>query len=154
MAFGDIRLNIEDSNDGTCRCHGVKSPVHSSNGDIARVTDPLECIYQRISIWKGTKKGERPLNPKLGCCIYDFICEPMTYSKLLDLKGQITRELSEVFPEFRVSNVRVEVLARGEVRISANIGNNEVEFLGNAAEINALRSQLQTALKDLGMAKI
>jgi len=149
---------------GNCRCHGVLSPVHSSNGDIARVTplidtegdiDYTDCIMQRLGIWLAVRKGERPLFPNFGSCISDYINEPLTYSKLLDLKGQIERELKrDVFPEdtFKVSNVKVEVPARNEVRVSANIGNYAVEFLGNAATLSRLESQLARALSDLGMA--
>ena len=76
---------------GFCRCHGALSPVRTANGDIARVTNPLECIYQRIGVWLGTKKGERPLHPRFGCCIRDYMNEPLTMSKLKDLKGQEKR---------------------------------------------------------------
>jgi len=53
---------------GNCRCHGQLSPVHSSNGDIARVTplvskegdiDYTDCIMQRLGIWLAVRKGER-----------------------------------------------------------------------------------------------
>jgi len=36
--------------------------------------------------------------------------------------------------------------------VEAQIGNYTVKFLGNAATLNKLRSQLNAALKDLGMA--
>ena len=164
MLFGDIQLNMTFDN-GTCRCHGQLSPNRTSSGDIARVTpitdkegntDYTDCIMQRLGIWLAVKKGERPLFPNFGCCIRDYINEPMTYSKLLDLQGQVERELrNDVFPEkeFTVSNVRVEPIARGEIRVSANVGNYAVEFLGNAAAINSLESQLARALSDLGMTK-
>jgi phage baseplate assembly protein W len=88
----------------------------------------------------GTKKGERPPHPRFGCCIRDYINEPLTQSRLLDLKGQIEYELQELFPEYTVSNVRVQVPERNTIKVEAVIGNSPIEFLGNAA------------LKDLGMA--
>lgn len=163
MLFGDIQLNMTFDN-GTCRCHGQLSPNRTSSGDIARVTpitdkegntDYTDCIMQRLGIWLAVRKGERPLFPNFGCCISDYINEPLTYSKLLDLKGQIERELKrDVFPEdtFTVSNVKVEVPARNEVKVSVNVGNYAVEFLGNAATLSRLESQLSRALSDLGMA--
>lgn len=151
ISFGDVRLNMLFDN-GFCRCHGALSLTRTANGDIARVTNPLECIYQRIGVWLGTKKGERPLHPRFGCCIRDYINEPLTQSRLLDLKGQIEYELKELFPEYTVSNVRVQVPERNTIKVEAVIGNSSVEFLGNAATLNKLNSQLNAALKDLGMA--
>lgn len=151
ISFGDVRLNMLFDN-GFCRCHGVLSPMRTASGDIARVTNPQECIYQRIGIWLGTKKGERPLHPRFGCCIRDYINEPLTQSRLLDLKGQIEYELHELFPEYTVSNVRVQVPERNTIKVEAVIGNSHVEFLGNAATLNKLNSQLNAALEDLGMA--
>jgi phage baseplate assembly protein W len=150
ISFGDVRLNMLFDN-GFCRCHGALSPTRTANGDIARVTNPLECIYQRIGIWLGTKKGERPLHPLFGCCIRDYINERLTQSRLLDLKGQIEYELQELFPEYTVSNVRVLVPERNTIKVDAVVGNSPVEFLGNAATLNKLNSQLNAALKDLGM---
>ena len=151
MSFGDVRLNMLFDN-GFCRCHGALSPARTANGDIARVTNPLECIYQRIGVWLGTKKGERPLHPRFGCCIRDYMNEPLTMSKLKDLKGQIEYELQELFPEYTISKVRVTVPERNTINVEAQIGNYSVKFLGNAATLNKLRSQLNAALKDLGMA--
>ena len=151
MTFGDVRLNMLFDN-GFCRCHGVLSPMRTANGGTARVTVPLECIYQRIGVWLGTKKGERPLHPRFGCCIRDFMNEPLTMSKLKDLKGQIEYELHELFPEYTISNVRVTVPERNTIKVEAVIGNYPVEFLGNAPTLNKLRSQLNSAMRDLGMA--
>ncbi len=151
MSFGDVRLNMLFDN-GFCRCHGVLSPMRTANGDIARVTVPLECIYQRIGVWLGTKKGERPLHPKFGCCIKDYINEPLTMSTLKALRGQVESELQEIFPEYVISNVRLFVPERNTIKVEAIIGNYPVQFLGNAATLNKLNSQLNAALKDLGMA--
>ena len=137
---------------GFCRCHGQLSPKRTASGDIARVTTELDCIYQRLGIWLAVKKGERPLHPNFGCCIWQYINEPMTYSILQALKGQIERELKELFPEYKISNLRVTVPERNAVSISAVIGIYPVEFLGNAATLNKLSSQLNRALRDLGMA--
>ena len=151
MSFGDVRLNMLFDN-GFCRCHGVLSPMRTANGDIARVINPLECIYQRIGVWLGTKKGERPLHPKFGCCIRDYINEPLNKSTLKALRGQVESELQELFPEYVISNVRLFVPERNTVKVEAIIGNYPVQFLGNAATLNKLNSQLNAALKDLGMA--
>ena len=151
MPFGDIKLNMLIGEDGVCRCHGLLSPVHTSNGDIARVTDARDCIWQRLGVWLATKKGERPLNPRLGCCIKDYFNQPLTYSKLLDLRGDLERELKAVFPEFKVSGVKVEVPERDTVKVSATIGETEIEFLGNPATISSLESHLSRVLADLGM---
>lgn len=78
--------------------------------------------------------------------------EALTMSKLKDLKGQIEHELQELFPEFAISNVRVQVPERNTIKVEAVIGNFPVEFLGNAATLNKLNSQLNAALEDLGMA--
>ncbi|MDD1736965.1 MAG: hypothetical protein LUQ21_05880, partial [Methanothrix sp.] len=75
-----------------------------------------------------------------------------TMSKLKDLKGQIEYELQELFPEYTISNVRVTVPERNTINVEAQMGNYSVKFLGNAATLNKLRSQLNAALKDLGMA--
>jgi hypothetical protein len=46
----------------------------------------------------------------------------------------------------------VQVPERNTVKMEAVIGNYPIEFLGNAATLNKLNSQLNVALKDLGMA--
>ncbi len=152
ISWGDIRLNLLFEN-GFCRCHGRLSPIHSSNGDIARVTDELECIYQRIGVWLAVKKGERPLFPNFGCCIWSFVNRPLTMSNLKQLKGLLQSELEELFPEYIVSNLRVTVPERNTTSVSAQIGAYPVEFLGNPATLNQLESQLARALKDLGMTR-
>ena len=152
MPFGDVRLNLVFDN-GFCRCHGLLSPERTANGDIARVTNPLECIFQRIGVWLGTKKGERPLHPRFGCCIRDYVNEPLTQSKVKELRGLVEYELQEIFPEFTVSNVRITVPERNTIKVEAAIGNYAVEFLGDPATLNKLRSQLNAALKDLGMSR-
>jgi hypothetical protein len=73
-------------------------------------------------------------------------------SKLKDLKGQIEYELQELFPEYIISNVRVTVPERNTINVEAQMGTYSVKLLGNAATLNKLRSQLNAALKDLGMA--
>ncbi len=148
--FGDFKTNMQFDN-GFCRCHGIFDLTRTTSGDIARVTDPLYSIYQRIGIWLACKKGERPLHPHFGCCIRDYMNEPLTISKLKDLKGQVEYELQEVFPEFKVSNVRIQVPERNTIQVEARIGNVDVQFLGNEATINKLHSQLKNALRDLGM---
>jgi len=45
-----------------------------------------------------------------------------------------------------------KVPERNTVKVEAAIGHCPVEFLGNAATLNKLNSQLNAALKDLGMA--
>lgn len=77
--------------------------------------------------------------------------QPLTYAKLQVLKGQLQKELSELFPEYAVSNLRVTVPERNSIEVRANIGNQGVQFLGNPATLNALQSQLRRALTDLGM---
>lgn len=153
MSFGDVRLNMLFDN-GFCRCHGMLSPTRTAYGDIGRVTDPVSCIYQRIGIWLATKKGERPINPTFGCCIRDYINEPMTMSKLKELRGQVEYELGELFPEYTISNIRVTVPERDTINIEGQIGSYPVEFLGNSATINALKTSLNSALRDLGMASM
>ncbi len=150
MPFGDVKLNMLFDN-GYCRCHGLMDLLRTANGDIARVTKPLECIFQRIGVWLACKKGERPLYPNFGCCIRDYMNEPLTMSKLKELKGQVESELKEIFPEFTVSNVRIQVPERNTIQVEAKIGDFEIEFQGNEATINKLRSQLNNALRDLGM---
>jgi len=150
MPFGDIRTNMQFDN-GFCRCHGLWDLARTLNGDIARVTDPLECIYQRIAVWLATKKGERPIHPNFGCCIRDYMNEPLTMSKLKELKGQVEYELQEIFPEFTVSQVRIQVPERNTIQVEARVGNFDIQFQGNEASLNKLRSQLNSALRDLGM---
>jgi len=151
MAFGDVKINALFDN-GICRCHGVLSLQRTATGDIARVTKEQECVLQRIMIWLAVKKGERPLHPNFGCCIRSYINRPMTVSILKSLKGEIQAELEELFPEYQVSNLRVNVPARNEISIKVNIGAYPVDFLGNAAILNELNMVLNRALKDLGMA--
>lgn len=150
MSFGDIALNM-DWGDGLCRCHGRLSPRRTTNGDVAVITDELQCIMQRVGIWMATERGERPLHPDAGCCVRDFFHARMTSANLLDLKAQIKAELAEVFPEFSLIDVEVEALSRTEVKITSNIGNYEIEIMGNPGEINTLRSQLSRVMSDLGM---
>lgn len=150
MAFGDIKLNMVFDN-GSCRCHGQLSPVRTISGDVARVTDPLECIYQRLGIWLATKKGERPLHPEAGCCIREYYNAPLTGSKLLDLEGEITAELIDIFPEYDVQSVDVTSPDRNTVKITATIGESDVEFLVNPGEISRLEAQFSRVLSDLGM---
>jgi len=152
IAFGDIKINMAINEDGVCRCHGLLSPARTATGDIARVTKEHECVLQRIAIWLAVKKGERPLHPNFGCCIRSYINRPMTVSILKSLKGEIQAELEELFPEYQVSNLRVNVPARNEISIKVNIGAYPVDFLGNAAILNELNMVLNRALKDLGMA--
>lgn len=149
MPFGDMKLNMEVDEEGCNKCHGASSPVHSSNGDIARVTIPLECIYQRIAIWKGTKKGERPMNGNLGCCIRDYINEPLTGSRLLDLQKDLEIELAQVVPEMPVTRVKVWSDERNKVSIESYIGDFEVNFTASAAELDQLHESLYSAMKDL-----
>jgi len=165
MPWGDVWLNAHLDNDGICRCHGRLSPGHSPNGDIERVTpikqkdgttDYSKCIEQRVVVWLACRKGERPIHPKFGCCIRDFYDEPLTGSRLIDLKGALERELSkDVFPEkeFKVSGVRVNSPARNVVKCEATVGNYDVEFTTDPAILAALQSQLSRALIDLGMKK-
>jgi phage baseplate assembly protein W len=149
--FGDIALNFLVDETGICRCHGQLSPIRSSSGDIARITDELQCIQQRIAIWKATKKGERPLRPRFGCCIRDYIHEPLTGSRLLDLKADLQRDLSSLFPEMTVKVLKVESWERNSVNIETMIGNYEIEIPANAEELAKLDSMLQRALSDLNM---
>ena len=78
--------------------------------------------------------------------------ESLTMSTLKALRGQVESELQELFPEYVISNVRLFVPERNTVKVEAIIGNYPVQFLGNAATLNKLNSQLNAALKDLGMA--
>ena len=73
-------------------------------------------------------------------------------SKVKELRGLMEYELQEIFPEYTVSNVRVTVPERNTIKVEAAIGNYAVEFLGDPATLNKLRSQLNAALRDLGMA--
>lgn len=140
-----------DWGEGKCRCHGRLSPRRTTNGDVAVITDELACIMQRVAIWMATERGERPLHPEAGCCVRDYFHKPMTATNLLDLKAQIKSELSEVFPEFSMIDVEVEALSRDDVKITSNIGDYEIEILGNPGEINTLQSQLSRVMRDLGM---
>lgn len=151
MPFGDTRLNMEFDEEGYNKCHGTGSPVHSSNGDTARVTDPLECIHQRIGIWKATKKGERPMNGRLGCCIRDYINEPLTGSRMLDLQRDVENELKELIPEYPVANVKVWSDERNKVSISSFIGQFEVNFSASAVELDELHRNLVNSMKGLRM---
>lgn len=150
MAFGDIALNM-DWGDGRCRCHGKLSPRRTLNGDVAVITNELQCILQRVAVWLATERGERPLHPDAGCCVRDFFHMPMTNSNLLDLKAQIKSELADVFPEFSKIDVEVEALSRSDVKITSNIGNYDIEIIGNPGEISTLQSQLARVMRDLGM---
>ena len=107
---------------------------------------------QRIQVWLSVKKGERPLFPNFGCCIRSYMNMPLTVSILKSLKGQIQAELEELFPEYIVAGLRLEVPERNSISIKAYIGPFPVEFLGNAASLNEMNSRLNAALKDLGMA--
>ncbi len=151
MPFGDVKTNGVFDN-GFCRCHGLWDLMRTAYGDIARVTDPQECIYQRIQVWLACKKGERPLHPNFGCCIRDYMNEPLTISLLKELKGKVEYELQhDVVPELTVSNVRIQVPERNTIQVEARIGNYDIKFQGNEATLNKLRSQLNSALRDLGM---
>ncbi len=151
MAFGDVKMNLLFDN-GACRCHGLLSPQRTASGDVARVTKEQECIMQRIGIWLACKKGERPIHSEFGCCIRSYMNKPLTMSILKELKGQIQAELEELFPEYTVSNLRIDVPERNSISIKVNIGAYPVDFLGNAATLNELNSRLNAALADLGMA--
>jgi len=148
MAFGDIALNM-DWDEGLCRCHGRLSPRRTTNGDVAVITDELQCIMQRIAIWMATERGERPLHPDAGCCIRDFFNATMTSANLLDLKAQLRAELADVFPEFRMIEVEVRPLSRNEVQIKANIGNFDIEIIGNPGEVRSLQSHLNQVMQEL-----
>lgn len=152
MAFGDIKINMMVGEDGLCRCHGLLSPQRTTTGDIARVTKEIDCMKQRIAIWLACKKGERPLHPEFGCCIRSYMNMPLTISVLKDLKGQIQHELEEIFPEYKISNLRITVPERNAIDIKVYVGAYSIEFLGNAASLNELNTQLNSALRDLGMA--
>lgn len=151
LGFGDVKLNNYVDEDGIDRCHGLLSPVHSSNGDIARVTDPLECIHQRIFLWKAIKKGEMPLSPNVGCCVRDYINEPLTATNLLNLKKDIAKDFANVFPEYKVEVKRVWSDTRNEVKIESQIGDFEVDLTCNSEELDRLHTILQIALEQLGM---
>jgi phage baseplate assembly protein W len=151
MAFGDIRVNMLVDEDGMCRCHGLLSPIHSSNGDIDRVTEELECILQRIAIWKATKKGERPLSPHFGCCVRSYFNEPLTGSRLLDLRADCERDLKDLFPDFPVRNVMVNSFERNSVTISATVASYNLTIPSDATELSKLSAQLHQTLKSLGM---
>lgn len=152
MTFGDVKLNMI-FDDGFCRCHGRLSPVRTPHGDIARVTDIVDCIYQRIGIWLATKKGERPLHPNFGCCIRDYINEPLTVATLKALRGHIEAELKEIFPEFEVRNVTVSVQERNTIEVRAYVGDVQIQFAGNEATLSRLNAQLREAMKDLKMVR-
>jgi phage baseplate assembly protein W len=152
MPFGDIRLNMLFDN-GICRCHGQLSPQRTASGDIARVTDEKGGMEQRLGIWLACKKGERPLHPQFGCCIWEFILEPMTIANLKRLKGQVQYELEELFPEYVVSNTRITVPARNTINVTSQIGPYPVEFMGNPATLGKLNTMLRSALSDLGMTR-
>lgn len=152
MAFGDIKVNGMVGEDGLCRCHGLMSPTRTPSGDTARVTREVDCIMQRIVIWLAVKKGERPLHPHFGCCIRSYMHQPLTVAKLKELRGNVQAELEALFPEYVISNLRVEVPERNTVDIKANVGPYPVQFLGDPASLNELNSMLNAALKDLRMA--
>lgn len=153
MPFGDFKCNMEVNELGFCRCHGVVSFVRTPNGDFARVTAIQECIMQRIGIWLAVKKGERPLFPNFGCCIRGYINKPLTVATLKALKGEIIADLRDLFPEpeLQVKNLIITVPERNTISVRAYIGNFEILFTENEAELNKLNSQLQMALSDLGM---
>ena len=152
MPFGDVKINYEIGEDGVCRCHGLMGPARTSNGDIARVTAPQECIMQRLAIWLAVKKGERPLHPQFGCVIRSYINMPLTMAVLKELTGLIRADLIDLFPEYTVSNLRITVPERNTIDIKVNIGGYDVEFVGNEANLAELRDMLNAALRDLGMA--
>lgn len=153
LFFGDVRLNMLVDVDGYNKCHGQLSPTHSSNGDIDRVTEIIDCMNQRVAIWKATKKGERPLHPNFGCCIRDYLNEPLTGSRLLDLKSDVQIELSALFPEFNVKVTQVTSSARNQVDIESTIGNFDIVIPANAGELQALNNSLNQALSDLRMVR-
>ncbi len=153
MPFGDTAINFLVDEEGLCRCHGLLSPIHSSNGDVARVTDELKCIQQRIAMWKATRKGQRPLSSWFGCCIRDYINEPLTAGKLRDLRADIEKELKWLFEDegFEVKNVKVESWERNTVNITAMIGNYSMEIPASSNELFRLNSQMRQAMQDLGI---
>lgn len=149
MAFGDIALNWMVDEMGMNRCHGMLSPSRTPSGDIAHVTDPEMCIFQRIAVWKATKKGERQFNGNIGCCIRDYINEPLTQSRLLALQKDVERELKQVFPEMDVVVSRVRSDYRNQVTIETTIGNFDLEISSNSEELDRMHTDLQRALSDL-----
>jgi len=164
MAFGDIALNNEVDEEGYNRCHGVYSPARTPPGDIARLVvtavpgtpeyeaQVRKCIYQRIAIWKATKKGERQFNGRLGCCIRDYFNTPLTATRLIDLRDDVEKELKQIFPEFNVVNVRVRSDARNSVTIESVIGNFDIVFSSNPSELEENHDQMSRAMKGLNVA--
>lgn len=137
---------------GYNRCHGSASLTRTSYGDIARVTDPLRCIYQRIGIWKGTKKGERQFSGRIGCCIRDYVNEPLTANALINLRDEVEYELKQVFPELPVVVSRVRSDGRNEVTIETTIGNFEIDVQSNSAELETMHDNVSRMLKGLNIA--
>jgi hypothetical protein len=152
MGFGDIKLNL-DFDLGVCRCHGRLSPVRTPNGDVAKVLHTEECLLQRLGIWLALSKGERPLFPYTGCCIREYVNKPLTKSNLYDLRANLYRELSDVFPELEIKKVEVTPIDRYSIQINAIIGDVDIVLAVSGQDLSVLQRALNKVMSDLHMTK-
>lgn len=141
MSWGDLKTNLRIEG-GTCKCHGNLDLELTPSGDLALISDPAECLRQRIVLWLATPKGERR-DSEVGCLLWDYLHQKLTGSTLKELEVRLVRELTLNFPELVVSSVKCERatgLDEGghKVIITAILGSDKVEFMYGADELRAL----------------
>ena len=141
MSWGDLQTNLRIEG-GVCKCHGNLDLVLTPTGDLAIITDPAECIRQRIILWMSTPKGERR-DPEVGCLLWDHLHRKVTGSVLKELEVRLARELQLNFPELILKSVKCErVTGFGEgghkVLVTAILGSDSIDFTFGADELNSL----------------
>lgn len=88
---------------------GFKFPVQVDplTGRVRTSTDE-EDIRESIRIILGTQPGERPMLPKFGCNIHNFVFGTADYTSLMLLKREV--ETSLVIWEPRIKDIKADIV--------------------------------------------
>jgi phage baseplate assembly protein W len=102
--------------------HGWKYPLGTdASGSIALTSDDQD-LEQAIRLILTTAPGERPMRPKFGCGIHDYVFAPADATTAGRLSLEVKRALAFWEPRIEVKNVDVSVDAFDRNTLYINIG--------------------------------
>lgn len=142
---GDLLGNF-DLRGGMVGCHSSWDLVTTVTGDLALTKDEEENNRQRLLMWMALPKGER-IDPSIGCCLHDYFHAKISGHVLKSLELDIENELKTVFPDAKISNVRVKKVAplsdgTREIIVDVTINNDRFAFQAISSVLDGLNEYI------------
>jgi Bacteriophage baseplate protein W len=90
------------------------------NGAIATV-DGVANIEKAMCVVLQTRLGERPMRPRFGSRLHDFMFDGLTTGRLVAIEQEVARALASCEPRVRIDAVRARAASAGRGRVDIDI---------------------------------